>query len=302
MGIKKQTLSLTWAPSRPPEAKTESLKTATVDVIIPTLGRKDYLENVLKDLAKQSHLPTQVIIVEQHPDPESQSELTTLLGQDWPFVIKHHFIHQTGACNARNLALTEVQSDWVFLNDDDIRCDADLIENILVKAHELSVSAINLSCLQAGEKEIHGTDVQWQSFGSGCSVIKSSLLKNLRFDGAYEHGYGEDLDFGMQLRHLGEDIIYCPDLKMLHLKAPSGGFRFEHSFPWQHDELQPKPSPTVMLNIQKYLTTEQQRASKIVLFMKFYSRQSIKNPFVYIRRMNQRWQKSVEWSKQLGPS
>ena len=50
-----------------------------VDVIIPTIGRKIYLHQVLKDLASQSHLPKKVIIVEQNPLPETTSELNFIL-------------------------------------------------------------------------------------------------------------------------------------------------------------------------------------------------------------------------------
>jgi GT2 family glycosyltransferase len=37
----------------------------SIDVIIPTIGRKQYLYAVLQDLAQQTHLPVNVIIVEQ---------------------------------------------------------------------------------------------------------------------------------------------------------------------------------------------------------------------------------------------
>ena len=76
-----------------------------IDVIIPTIGRSNYVHNVLKDLAQQTHLPKRVIIIEQHPDPASTSDLDFIYSKSWPFAIKHQFIHQTGACNARNLAL-----------------------------------------------------------------------------------------------------------------------------------------------------------------------------------------------------
>ena len=87
-----------------------------VDVIIPTLGRKACLYDVLKDLSKQTILPKNVIIVEQNPIKDAVSELDYLSNQTWPFTIKHHFIHQTGACNARNLALSLVENDWVFFD------------------------------------------------------------------------------------------------------------------------------------------------------------------------------------------
>jgi hypothetical protein len=51
-----------------------------------------------------------------------------LINQTWPFNIRHKFTHQTGACNARNLALSHVESEWVFFNDDDNKFSCDLIE------------------------------------------------------------------------------------------------------------------------------------------------------------------------------
>lgn len=39
----------------------------TIDVLIPTIGRKQYLLDVLNNLAAQTHLPTNVILIEQNP-------------------------------------------------------------------------------------------------------------------------------------------------------------------------------------------------------------------------------------------
>lgn len=50
----------------------------TIDVIIPTLGRKKYLYDVLVDLTKQTLIPKKVIIVEQHADEHAASELDYL--------------------------------------------------------------------------------------------------------------------------------------------------------------------------------------------------------------------------------
>ena len=36
----------------------------------------------------------------------------------------------------------------------------------------------------------------------------------------YEFGFGEDIDFGMQLRNNGIDIIYLPYPEIIHIKAP----------------------------------------------------------------------------------
>ena len=67
----------------------KSINETTIDVIIPTIGRKDYLYNVLKDLTKQTKLPKNVIIIEQNPDLNSVSALDYLTSERWPFILKH---------------------------------------------------------------------------------------------------------------------------------------------------------------------------------------------------------------------
>ena len=119
----------------------------TIDVIIPTIGRKDYLYDVLKDLAQQTHLPINVIIVEQNPQEDSVSELDYIHNEIWPFVIKHTFTHQAGACNARNLALSQVESEWVFLNDDDNRFESDLIEKVFKSIEQYGILSLTTSLL-----------------------------------------------------------------------------------------------------------------------------------------------------------
>ncbi len=100
----------------------------------------------------------------------------------------------------------------------------------------------------------------------------------------YEFGFGEDGDFGVQLRNTGTDVFYFPKPDILHLKAPVGGFRTKPVLAWEKETLQPKPSPTVLLYQLKNLTLEQQRSEKVKLFMNFYKHQPIKNPLRYVQR------------------
>jgi GT2 family glycosyltransferase len=50
---------------------------------------------------------------------------------------------------------------------------------------------------------------------------------------------GEDTDFGLQLRNCGANIIYFPEIQILHLKAPIGGFRIKPVWRWQNSSVQP---------------------------------------------------------------
>ncbi|MDD5151089.1 MAG: glycosyltransferase family 2 protein [Flavobacterium sp.] len=272
---------------------------ATVDVIIPTIGRKNNLYDVLKDLKVQTHLPATVIIVEQNPDEESKSELDYLTNEKWPFKIEHIFIHQAGACNARNLALNQIQSEWVFLADDDIRIDNDFIEKTFEKINSFGAKVVTLKCFQKGQSQPLTTIFQWITFGSGCSFVFADSLRYCKFKMGYEFGYGEDGDFGMQLRNLGQDVLFLPEPSILHLKASMGGFRTKPVLQWQNENIQPKPSPTVMLYQILHNTREQQLGYKIILFFKYYRLQKIKNPLKYYFNFQKQWKSSIFWANQL---
>lgn len=270
-----------------------------VDVIIPTIGRKIYLYDFLKDLAKQTYLPDSVIIVEQNSQPGSVSELHYLSSEVWPFKIKHFFTNQAGACNARNLALEKVENEWIFFADDDIRIEQNFLESAFEKVSKYKNKVLTFSCLLENQKEINQEVFQWGAFGSGCSLVKKEVIKNIKFDLKYEFGFGEDSDFGMQIRKQGYDVLYFPYPHILHLKAPIGGFRTKPDLAWSNDKIKPKPSPTILLYKLLHETKEQLNGYKTLLFFKYYSRQSIKNPFRYFSNFQKEWKQSLYWANKL---
>lgn len=274
-------------------------KENSVDVVIPTMGRAPHLLQVLDDLKNQTMLPVKVIVVEQNAELNSVTELPELSEKEWPFEIVHHFIHQTGACNARNIALEEVSSEWVFLLDDDVRLGKNILQSLMDENARLGAECISISCLQKNEKKTFHTIKQWGTFGSGTSIVKRKVVEDLNFSMIFEHGFGEDMDFGMQIRNKGVDIIYHPGIEILHLKAPMGGFREKIVKEWEKKEPLPKPSPTVMAFALLHYTKEQIKGYKTSLFIKFYKRQRIKNPVAYRKQMELRWEQSEKWAKKL---
>ena len=281
------------------EVSNVAFSEVTLDVLIPTIGRKKYLYDVLCDLRTQTKIPNRIIIVEQNPLENSQSELDYLKNEIWPFEIIHHFIHQTGACNARNIALKEVKSDWVFFADDDIKLASTFIEESFTAILKTTEKAFTLACFRPNEVPVFHHLMHWDTFGSGCSMVKREALEGLQFDMRFENGFGEDADFGMQLRNKGFDVVYLPQPQILHLKAPVGGFRVKPTFPWQEEQFQPKPSPTVMLFKKMHHTKAQILGYKLNLFLKYYKNQSIKNPFNYYKTMQKQWEVSEKWAEKL---
>ena len=270
-----------------------------IDVLIPTIGRKEPLYNFLKNLSEQSILPKNVIIIEQNPIKDAASELDYLVNERWPFQIKHQLIYQLGACNARNLALNEIASDWVFFADDDIEIKSDFLEKCLENAKKYKQQVFSLSCLQRNEKKHFKNSFQWVSFGSGASFVNANAIKNLKFDSKYEFGFGEDADFGMQIRNKGNDVVYFPTPEIIHLKAPMGGFRTKVTRKWDNDIIEPKPSPTVMVYKLTFDSEEQLFAYKLMYFFKNYNFKNLKNPIKNHKTAISKWNRSVYWAQKL---
>lgn len=269
--------------------------TNSVDVLIPTIGRKQTLFDVLKDLSKQSILPKRVIIVEQNPLEGSVSELD-YLSDNWPFSIIHEFTWQTGACNARNIALAFIKSDWVFFADDDIRIEPDFIFGALKVAEMTGNEAFTFYCYQKGEKRRFNRIIQWGNFGSGSGFVRREKLQGLSFDLRYEFRYGEDTDFGMQLINKGVDVLYTPEPSIFHLKDPTGGFRTKFVQPWDSEKISPKPSPSIMLNHLRYFTLNQLRGYKTLYFIQ---NMTISKSLNSILRFRKQWNRSKYWAKIL---
>ena len=271
----------------------------TIDVVIPTIGRKPYLYDVLKDLAVQTVKPLKVIVIEQNPDKGSESELDSLHKEVWPFQIKQIFTHQTGACHARNLGLQEVESHYVFLADDDIRFENNLLERTMRQMTQHYINAATISCLRVNELPTFNNLRQWHTFGSGCSIVSTAVLKQVYFNLAYEHGFGEDADFGMQLRNIGADVIYLPTPSILHLKAPMGGFRTKFKQSWLDEIIVPKPSPTVMLFKLLHQTKEQLKGYQLRLLIHQLKQHKPINVVSFTKNFQKAWANSLKWANYL---
>jgi GT2 family glycosyltransferase len=270
-----------------------------IDVIIPTIGRKKPLYDVLKDFSRQTILPKRIIVIEQNPNKDATSELDYIYQDKWPFEILHKFIHQTGACNARNIALDLVQNEWTFLADDDNRFDKYLIEKIFNKIQRYNLTCVTTAYVQNHEANQNPYVSQTTTFGAGNTFVKTNLLninKEIRFGKGYEFGYGEDIDFGMQLRNKGCDIIFTPKPCILHLKAPVGGFRTTFKMAWENERIKPKPSPTIMLYKLNHVSKEQLASYKLNLFLKNIN---FRRPVSDFRKFQQQWDLSTKWAKKI---
>ncbi|MGV9003495.1 glycosyltransferase family 2 protein [Flavobacterium sp.] len=296
---KKRTFNPSRLDSISLESSKKIIEAGTIDVLIPTIGRKTYLLDVLNNLASQTYLPTNIIIIEQNPLENSTSELDYIHNKNWPFVIKHHFTNQPGACNARNIGLDMVESEFTFFADDDIVFENNLLQNVIQSFKSIGNEVLLVSIHLASEEIIPQSPRQFSPFGTCHAFVKTNCIRGLKFNMGLEFGYGEDYDFGMQIKERGFDFIYLSTFKILHLKAPMGGFRTKPVLKWHNQKIQPKPSPTIMLVRLTYETTEQIRSFKTTLFLKNLNRNFFKNPSRYIKLFEEKWHASIYWANKL---
>lgn len=303
----------------------------TVSYIIPTMFRQEYTLQLLDDLSNQNYKPTQVIVVDA--TPLSDRDETAYEQKQYPFELKVIWQQTKGSCRARNEGIALCTGDYIVFGDDDIRIPADFIENHIRFLQTYSVGACNGLDIRADHHQQNLEDLALkleqlsrppfiagctQMFSNANSCVKREFVNQLvgndvNFDG----GYGEDSDFGMSLSKIGVTVLANPFAANLHLKPPSGGYRFwgtqakivgkkRKAQPWELDapvkNIKPVPSPTIMYGIMKHYSPKQLREYKYKHFT-YYLFTGSKVAFLYrlfrLPYKNIQFKKSVFYAQKL---
>ena len=263
----------------------------SVDVVIPTMYRQEYTLQLLNDYKKQTYLPNRVIVIDATPI-EDRSE-SIYQRADFPFELIVRWQKSSGSCRARNEAIALCRSDYIVFADDDTRILPGFIENHLRFLQTYNIDACTGLDIQASYHKQNLDDLREilrkrgskvlsagaaQTFNNANSIVKRSKVKELigndiNFDG----GYGEDADFGFRLIKKGAILMFNPYSVNLHLKPPSGGYRFwgmqsaiigrkRKKQPWELDKpvgyIRPVPSPTIVYGILKHFKKSQLKEYK----------------------------------------
>lgn len=309
----------------------EIIGNSTVSYIIPTMFRQEYTLQLLEDLAMQNHKPSQVIVIDATPESDRKESLYNQ--KQYPFELILKWQESKGSCRARNEAITYCTGDYIIFGDDDIRIPPDFIESHIRVLETYSAGACNGFDIRADnytqdlndlnnklskidpKKFIVGNS---QSFSNANSCVKKVYVDQLvgndvNFDG----GYGEDSDFGLSLLKIGVTVLNNPYAVNLHLKPPSGGYRFwgaqakiigkkRKIQPWELDTpvqwIRPVPSPTVIYGIMKQFTPQQLMEYKWKYFS-YYLFSGAKLTFLFrILRLpfkNIQFKKSIFYAQKL---
>ena len=258
-----------WRPL--PSDIDSKVRAADVSVIIPTLGRYPYLPDALESLRRQTVRPREVVVVDQNY-PEARQPATYEGYED--LNLRVVWQDERGQSLARNTALAQVTSTYVFMFDDDSIAHDDLIEQHLrvVLAGRFDVSTGVAFPPPPTTYQLPKAFVQprvAQTFDSGNSLLKTALVFEMGgFDRNYDLGPGTDTDFGTRLYLAGKRIAHNPSAVRIHFKAPTGGLRVHGSHKYNTDAalLGPFPPPTQSYYATRYLDGKQRFERTLLQF------------------------------------
>ncbi|MFD1095251.1 glycosyltransferase family 2 protein [Salegentibacter chungangensis] len=304
---------LKWAKKRPykgniikpmPARELEPLDgKPMVDVIIPTMSRQEYTLQLLEDYKSQSYLPRRVIVVDATPVDKRKESLYEQI--EFPFELIVKWQESSGSCKARNEAIDLCQGDYIIFADDDTRILPDFVENHIRFLQTYRVEACTGLDIQASNYKQDLNDLSKildrkgknrysagaaQTFNNANSCVKRSKVNeiignDINFDG----GYGEDADFGFRLIQHGVILMFNPYSVNLHLKPPSGGYRYwgvqaaltgrkRKTQPWELEKpvgkIRPVPSPTIVYGILKHFNKSQVKEYKYRYMFLYLTRNS----------------------------
>ncbi len=223
-----------------------------ISVIIPTLNRYEYLEDVLHDLEQQTYKNFEVIIIDQSDNFDAQFYER--------FVLNKKVIRQKEKLlwSARNSALKNSNGSYLLFFDDDSRVQPNWITEHIkcIDYFNCDISA-GVSLAAVGRKiPASYSYFRWaDQFDSGNAMVKRSVFSKIGlFDEQFNGMRMGDAEFGIRAYINGFKSISNPLASRVHLKVAIGGLREMGSWDgfrpikW----FAPKPIPSVVYLFKKY--------------------------------------------------
>lgn len=228
-----------------------------VSVCIATFRRAERLRAVLDDLARQSRLPDQVVVVDNDATGSARPVIDELRAAGAPFALTYDVQPERNIAMTRNLTVRLAEGDWLAFIDDDERAPASWLQQLLDAAQSHAAGGV----LAPVEPQLPAEAPRWIRRGRfydfphlrtgeivplnrmrfGNVLLQGDPLRAEPgpFDPSYGLSTGEDGDLLVRLAHKGLKIIWCDEaivwepieakrlsLRWLLLRAMSGGQEF----------------------------------------------------------------------------
>jgi GT2 family glycosyltransferase len=214
-----------------------------VSVVICTLNREESLVHVLELLKAQETQPLEILVVDQ--SREHRPETWRYLRENQER-IRRMTLPLPSTTVARNLARREVRGEIVLFLDDDVLFRPTLIGFHLENYRDPAIGAVSGKVLYHGCEE---NELPWAArltasgkylrnftsnrrcfiptlYGCNMSLRREVLEKTGTFDENYWGNFlWEEVDYALQIRKHGFQILYDPRAAVFHVMEKKGGSR-----------------------------------------------------------------------------
>lgn len=228
----------------------------TLSVIIPTKNRQKELLDTLESVMIQTHLPDEIIIIDQNTSLDVKNAVLYLfnsLEEGKRNTITLKYVHDPmiiGLTQARNRGIERNESDIVIFLDDDVILEEDFIFNILeiyrkypeihgvsgtIKNTQLGfIGTVLIKFFMIGDftdkKLLIFTDPKYKSteyvavsiLPGGLTSYRREILREFSFDENFiNYSLSEDFDFSFRVSRKYK-IVITPRAKLTHVCTDSG--------------------------------------------------------------------------------
>ena len=197
-----------------------------VSICLATFRRNERLRAVLDDLAKQTRLPDQIVVVDNDPAGGARTIVEEYRATGVPFAVDYEVQPEPNIALTRNRTCELASGEWLAFIDDDERAPQEWLENLLRAADTFQADGV----LAPVEPQVPVTAAAWIRRGrfydfahqpEGAVVPLSGMrfgnvllrAERLRAEpGPFDtrHGLmtGEDFDLLTRLTHKGVKIVW----------------------------------------------------------------------------------------------
>ena len=233
-----------------------------VSIIIPTLNRYKYLNDVLKDLENQTYKNFEVIIVDQ------SDQFNSKIYNKYQLNINLVYQKEKALWMARNTGIKKARGKYLLFFDDDSRVKPDwLLEHLKCLDYFNADISAGVSKSRIGSPiPAHYNYFRWaDQLDTGNVLIKRKVFQKCGlFDTQFEGMRMGDGEFGLRAYLKGFKSINNPKAERIHLKVATGGLREMGSWDGIRSTsfFQPVPIPSIVYFFRKYWGTK-----KTIIFL-----------------------------------
>lgn len=219
-----------------------------ITVIIPTHNRAKELKLTLPSYMKNRLIKK--IIVVNNGSTDNTSTVIASFAENCYLIKEIKIDKKTGAQKARMSAISQADTDYILLGEDDVYLASDYTETLYnqLKSYSCGIISGKLIDIQIGPsckiedhiknlKHSFGFPIDYKplrishkKFESGkpvevphthaIALVKDDIFNNISFDPWYSgNGYREETDFFLSAREVGAKIFFTPDTSCYHLRG-----------------------------------------------------------------------------------